>query len=148
MKKPLFTAIHFLSLILCGLNTHQVFAQRDPAVMPMTEVSLEENRPKSLKHGFDFSENSHEILESNRLPASANIVSKTQASNSPYSYAGPMIFLLALPLALWIVVSKKMKDQKSKKIDYYPRTLQLKPYNPNHQSSDIDEDEQDYPKAS
>ncbi|MBP9680293.1 MAG: hypothetical protein KBD76_02720 [Bacteriovorax sp.] len=148
MKKPLLTAIHFFSLIISGLSIHQAFAQRDPAVGPMTEISLEENRPKSLEHGFDFGENSQKILEPARLPANANIVAKTQTKGTPYSYAGPMIFLLALPLALWIVVSKKMKAQNSEKIDYYPRTLQFKPHKTNPRSPDIDEEDQDYPKAS
>ena len=59
-----------------------------------------------------------------------------------------MIFLLALPLALWIVVSRKMKNQKPEKIEYYSRTLQLKPFKNNGQVQDIDEEDQDYPKAS
>ena len=148
MKKPLFSALYFIALASAGLTIHQAFAERSPAVEPLTEVSLEDNIPKKDNAGFDF--HNHEVAvhktEAKRVPA--NIVTKTPGPATPYSYIGPMIFLLALPIALWIVVAKKMKTAETpSKVDYYSKTHQFKPYQAetNH---DVEEEEQDYPKAS
>ncbi len=149
MKKPLFSAIYFFSLATAGLTIHQAFAERSPAIEPMTEVSIEENRSTKTPTGFDFAAksqvaNTEEVTK--RVPA--NIATKTQDRPSPYSYIGPMIFLLALPVALWIVVAKKMKnpDNHSEKVGYYPKTFQFK--SPKSNFHDEDDDDQSYPKAS
>lgn len=148
MKKPLFSALYFLTLATAGLTIHQAFAQRSPSVEPLTEVSLEDSIPKKDNSGFDF--HKHEVAahkaETKRVPA--NIVTKTTTTPTPYSFIGPMIFLLALPAALWIVVSKKMKNgETSAKVDYFPKTHQFKPYKPDVASRDVEDDE-DFPKAS
>lgn len=151
MKKPLFSALYILSLMTAGLTIHQAFAERSPAVEPMTEVSIEENRPTATQGGFDFTHASHapkSSTETKRVPA--NITAKSPEHTTPYSYIGPMIFLLALPVALWIMVSKKMKHvETSEKVNsYYPKTFQFKPYKTSYQKQDIDDEDQDYPKAS
>ena len=152
MKKPLFSTIYVLTLMTAGLTIHQAFAERSPSVEPMTEVSIEENRPTSVQNGFDFADKNHATTpavaaetkaEAKRVPA--NIATKSSEPSTPYSYIGPMIFLFALPVALWIVVSKKMKRTESaEKVDYYPKTFQFKPY----QKQELDDEDQDFPKAS
>jgi hypothetical protein len=60
-----------------------------------------------------------------------------------------MIFLFALPIALWIVVSRKMKGNETpEKLDYYSKTVQFKPFKTEYQKQDIDDEDQDLPKAS
>ena len=125
-------------------------------LMQISYVSIEENKPTAkegtAEKGFDFasrspavSEVTHEEMK--RVPA--NIASKSSEHSTPYSYIGPMIFLLALPLALWIVVSKKMKgNEGNEKVDYYSKTVQFKPYKTEYQETDIDDEDQNYPKAS
>ncbi|MDO9183734.1 MAG: hypothetical protein Q7U04_15070 [Bacteriovorax sp.] len=146
MNKPLFSAIYILSLLTAGLTIHQAFAQRSPAIEPITEVSIEENRPVvkngQPERGFDFSDTKGE-----RIPA--NIVSKAKEPSTPYSYIGPLIFLVALPFALWIVISKKMKNSEtSEKHAYYPKTFQFKPYKTEYQEQDVDDEDHNIPKAS
>lgn len=154
MKKPLYSTVYVLCLLSAGLTIHQAFAQRSPAIEPMTEVSIEENQPAQNAgkpaNGFDF--DNHKVVtteahDTTRVPA--NIATKSSESSTPYSFIGPMIFLLALPIALWIVISKKMKvADVDKKIDYYPKTFQFKPYKSEYQEQDVDDDDQEFPKAS
>lgn len=146
MRKSFFSTIYIFTLLTAGLTIHQAFAQRTPAVEPITEVSIEENRPSGdqakPESGFDFA---HYKTPAARVPA--NITSKP--TSAPYSYIGPMIFLLALPFALWIIISKKMSKEivVDKKVDYYSKTFQFRPYKTDYQEQDMDDD-QDYPKAS
>lgn len=151
MRKSFFSIIYVFTLLTAGLSIHQAFAQRSPSVEPIQEISIEENRVTQTagqpETGFDFAEKQvvkPTAVMTKRVPA--NIATKTP--NAPYSLIGPLIFLFALPVALWIVISKKMKIVDSdKKIDYYPKTFQFKPYKTNYQQQDTDDD-QDYPKAS
>lgn len=148
MKKPLFSAIYFFTLATAGLTIHQAFADRGPAVEPLTEVSLEDSIPKKDNTGFDFHTHESVSAKSDTKRVPANIVSKTSSPSTPYSYIGPMIFLLALPAALWIIVAKKMKNAEAhSKVDYYPKTHQFKPYKAEINDRDVEDDE-DYPKAS
>ena len=155
MKKSFYSALYLISLLSAGLTIHQAFADRGPSVEPITEVSIEDNSPNaktgSTERGFDFASNNpiatKSEFEMKRAPA--NIISKPATNNSPYSFVGPMIFLLALPFALWIVISKKMKQSNSSQnVDYYAKTFQFKPSQSSQYKMDHDEDEQDYPKAS
>lgn len=151
MKKPLFSAVYFFTLATAGLTIHQAFAERSPSVEPLTEVSLEDSIPKKDNSGFNFHKQEARAavpkFEPKRVPA--NIATKQTPPSTPYSYVGPLIFLLALPAALWIVVSKKMKStESSAKVDYFPKTHQFKPFKANINSRDVEEDDQDYPKAS
>jgi len=142
MQKSLLSLIYVLSLLTAGLTIRQAFAERSPSVEPITEVSIEENRPEpkagQMESGFDFAPTTA------RVPA--NIATKT--SSTPYSLLGPMIFLFALPIALWIVIAKKIssKSESDKKVSYYSKTFQFKARE-KEVYQDID-DEQDYPKAS
>ena len=145
MQKPLISSLYFLSLLASGFTIRQAFAERSPAVESITEISIEENQtarsPGQVQTGFDFS-NSKKAQQK----TSAYIATKTQ--NPTYSFLGPLIFLIALPLALWIIIFKKMKNSSAdKKIDYYPKTFQFKSPKTNYQENDEDDD-QDYPKAS
>lgn len=151
MKKPLFSAVYFFTLATAGLTIHQAFAERSPSVEPLTEVSLEDSIPKKDHSGFNFHKQEARVaapkVETKRVPA--NIATKASSPSTPYSYIGPLIFLLALPAALWIVVSKKMKsNETSAKVDYFPKTHQFKPYKVDLNSRDVEEDDQDFPKAS
>lgn len=145
MKKPLFSALYILSLLTAGLTIHQAFAQRSPSVEPITEVSIEENRPVvkegQAEHGFDFTD------KTTRVPA--NIATKSSKSNSPYSYIGPMLFLLALPIALWIAISRKVKNTEApEKLAFYPKTFQFKSFKNDYHEQDVDEEDHNLPKAS
>ena len=155
MKKSIHSALYLFTLLSAGLTIHQAFADRGPSVEPITEVSIEDNSPNaktgSTDRGFDFASNNpiatKSEFEMKRAPA--NIVSKQSSNNSPYTFIGPMIFLLALPFALWIVISKKIKQNSaSQKVDYYGKTFQFKPTQAANYKIDHDEDEHDYPKAS
>jgi len=150
MKKPLFSVLYILVLLTAGLTIHQAFAERSPAVDPMTEVSIEENRPSNNQAGFDFADQNRVVkpLETKRVPA--NIVTKIPSTtSSPYSLIGPIIFLLALPFALWIIVAKKMESTKtSEMLDYYPQNFQFKSVKTVHKTNEIEDDDQDFPKAS
>ena len=153
MKKPLFTAIYILSIMTAGLTIHQAIAQqRQPAVEQLTEVSIEEDRPVKnvggVQHGFNFANNSSDETSANRPPA--NMATKTASKNRPYSFLGPFIFLMALPIGLWIIISKKIKTIPGfEKNDSYPNTLLFKSQitkSKSHDSADADADE-DYPDS-
>ena len=45
--------------------------------------------------------------------------------------------------------NKKMKgNEGNEKVDYYSKTVQFKPYKTEYQETDIDDEDQNYPKAS
>jgi hypothetical protein len=145
MQKLLFSTLYILSLMTAGLTIQKAFAGRSPSVEPITEVSIEENSSPQLvpkaESGYNFADSK---AKAQRVPA--NIA--TKKAGSPSSYIGPIIFLIALPVALWIVISKKMKTAHTdKKVDYYPNTFQFKPFKTEYQEQDVDDD-QDFPKAS
>lgn len=117
--------------------------QRGPSVEPIVEVDIED--AKKVESGFDFAKQEPKVT-AKRIPA--NIVAKAQAT-TPGSYLGPFIFLIALPFAVWIMVSKKFSAKKSDKVvDYYPKTHQFKPYQTDYQHTTEDDDDIDFPKAS
>jgi hypothetical protein len=153
MNKPLFSALYVLSLLSAGLTINQAFGQRAPAVEAITEVSITENRaafkPGQKDLGFDFANTADTVAIApvqKRVPA--NIATKSSSTSSPYSYIGPLIFLCALPFALWIVIYKKIKHSNStEKFAYYPKTLQFKSQK-NDSLEDIDDDDHNFPKAS
>ena len=130
MKAPLFSAIYILSLLTAGLTIHQAIAQqRQPAVEPITEVSIEDDRPVEkvggASHGFNFADNNESTTSTNRAPA--NIMAKTANKNTPYSFLGPLLFLMTLPIGLWIIISKKIKNTSVlEKNNSYPNTLLFK----------------------
>ncbi len=150
MKRPLFSALYLLTLMSAGLTIHQAFAQRSPSVEPMTEVSIEDEKPMVDHKGFDFTaQHTPKVApETKRVPA--NIATKSSTPSTPYSYIGPLIFLFALPVALWIVVSKKMKSADApEKVGYYPKTFQFNPYKGDTPKAEMmDDEDEDLPRAS
>lgn len=123
--------------------TPSVAIERSPSVEPVSEIDIEDVKLPPNHPGYNFAET--EKAKSARVPA--NILSK--ASEESQSYAGPIIFLIALPIGLWIVVSRKFSSNhtEEKRVDYYPKTQQFKPYTTDYQKSEEDDDI-DFPKAS
>lgn len=121
--------------------------QRSPSVENVSEVDIESAKANPAVHtGYDFAKADTPARPKSRVPA--NIISKS--SESP-SYWGPMIFLIALPIGLWIIVSKKFstKTSEEKGVDYFPKTQQFNPYKTDYQkSAETEDDDIDYPKAS
>ncbi len=119
--------------------------RRGPSVEPVVEVDIED--VKKPETGYNFAKAEPKtVVKPKRVPA--NIVSRTQES-SPSNYVGPIIFLITLPIALWIMVSKKFsKKTEEKSVGYYPKTEQFKPYKTDYQASVDDDDDVDFPKAS
>lgn len=121
--------------------------QRSPSVESISEVDIESAKANPAVHsGYDFAKADTPSKPKSRVPA--NIVSKS--TESP-SYLGPLIFLIALPIGLWIIVSRKFsaKASEEKGVDYFPKTQQFKPYKTDYQkSAESEDDDIDYPKAS
>lgn len=116
---------------------------RGPSVEPVVEVDIED--AKKVDSGYDFAKTEAPVA-AKRVPA--NIVAKAEPVSAS-NYIGPMIFLIALPIALWIMVSKKFSKRDDEKVvGYYPKTEQFKPYKTDYQQSAEDDDDVDFPKAS
>lgn len=140
-----------LSSVVHGSNSTN---HRAPSVDPVVEIDIEDAKAPSTSPGYNFAE--VEKVEPAHVPTSfspkarvpANIVSKSTEPSSG-SMIGPLIFLIALPIGLWIIVSKKFgKNADEKKVDYYPKTQQFKPFKTDYQKSAEDDDDIDFPKAS
>jgi hypothetical protein len=132
------------------VSIHEALASRGPAVEPLAEVDIESKNLKERPSGYNF-ENDQSKITSDRKPA--GITSKNPETTSPYSMVGPFIFLLALPFAIWMMISKKLENDNLKsedKNDYFPKTYQFKPYKTDYQKVDDDDnnDDIDMPKAS
>jgi hypothetical protein len=141
MRKSLYTFLYVLTLALTGLSIHQAFAQqRAPSVEPIAEIEI--GAAPSSGYNFESKENSQQ-----RVPAGI----RAKESSKENSYFGPILFfILALPFAIWIFVSKKLKSfSEDKKTDYYNSTHQFQPYKTDYQKNDnnIDDDDIDYPKS-
>lgn len=138
MRKTLYTFLYIVSLAVAGLSIHQAFAQqRSPSVEPLAEIEMGASPSK----GYDFS-------TQKRIPATAVIRQKDNATN--YSALGPILFfIVALPFALWMVISKKFKNTEDHKADYYSNVSQFTPYKTEYQKQDedVDDDDIDYPKS-
>lgn len=117
--------------------------ERSPSIEAPIEVDIQDAKKPGVEVGYNFA-----TTEGAKSRVPANITTNTQATN-PISYIGPIIFLIALPFGIWIMVSKKIKEAgEDKKVDYYPKTQQFKPYKTDYQNSAEDDDDIDYPKAS
>ncbi len=118
---------------------------RGPSVDPLVEIDIEDaKKADGVEASYNFAE--AEPAAKTRVPA--NIVTNDQAT-SPASYIGPIIFLIALPIGLWMMVSKRFnKGEEDKKVGYYPKTTQFKPFKTEYQKTAEDDDDIDYPKAS
>ncbi len=150
--KKLFISFTFFFTFLLGINS-AAFGEiangpsRGPSVLPLVEIDIEEqNKTKSA--GYDFNQKVSEGPLQDKARVPANIVTKP-SSSSPYSFLGPLIFLIALPIGLWIMVSKRFKsDPEHKKAGYYTKTHQFGQFQSELAKSDDDHDDIDYPKAS
>ncbi len=145
--KKLNSALFLLGVLLFSTITRgQISPGRSPSVEPV-EVDIEEVKNTNTKDsGYNFDKPQTNITETKkRVPA--NIMTNTEA---PSNYMGPIIFLITLPFALWLMVSKKFTPPSSidKTVDYYPKTHQFQPYKTDYQESADDEDDIDLPKAS
>ena len=122
---------------------------REPSVDPIVEVDIEDAKVKEGQPGYDFAATERmPATTSHKSRVPANIVSKTQET-TPVSMVGPLIFLIALPIGLWIMVSKKFsKKSEEKSVGYFPKTHQFTPFKTDYQKSSDDEDDMDFPKAS
>lgn len=140
MRRILYTFLYIVSLAIAGLSIHQAFAQqRGPSVEPLAEIEIgSATTPK----GFDFS-------GQKRVPAAAVIRQKTDSEK--YSSVGPILFfIIALPFALWTIISKKFKNEPEEhKAEYYSNVSQFQPYKTEYQKhdEDVDDDDIDYPKS-
>ena len=144
MRKAIINCTYFLSLALSVATVHEAFASRSPSVEPMAEIDIENQNKQKLPPGYNF-----DAAQSNRTPA--GIVAKDpQKTSSPYSMIGPFIFLLALPFAIWMIISKKLSNENinEEKTEYYSKNFQFKPYKTDYQKSEDQDDDTDYPKAS
>ena len=123
---------------------------REPAVNPIVEVDIEDvkNSEVNKDTGFDFSPN-HRIPASIKSRLPANIVAKAE-TGSITSLIGPLVFLIALPIGLWIMVSKKFSKPSGEEtsVGYFPKTHQFNPYKTDYQNTSEDDDDADFPKAS
>jgi len=119
---------------------------RGPSVEPLVEVDIESSQKFEKPTGYDFKQpvSRKPSMAKTRVPA--NITTRS-STNSFYSYLGPFIFLITLPIALWIMVSKRFRTKEDKNIGYYGKTHQFKPRQAEYESND-EEDDTDYPKAS
>ncbi len=141
MKKSIYAltaTIAFITLFNIG-NLHANVG-RTPSVEPIVEVDIEDAKNEK---GYNF----NAAQAKSRVPA--NIVTKSESSPIS-SYLGPLIFLLTLPIAIWMVISKKIKSNPpiEKTVDYFPKTQQFNPYKTDYQQSAEDDDDIDFPKAS
>jgi hypothetical protein len=131
-----------------------VYAQnRSPSVSPIVEVDIEDvKKGQSAEHGYDFSKSDiSQTYEQPKKRAPANIVTNHK-STPPFNYLGPILFLLTLPFAVWIIVAKKFNTSSTqtpeKTVEYFPKTYQFNPYKTDYQKSADEDDDINYPKAS
>lgn len=149
MKKTIFAIIATIAFITF-IKDEKIHAQtgRAPSVEPVVEVDIEDAK----KHGSDEAGFNFNHAVATRAPAvvkrkPANI---TPSKNQTSSYFGPMLFLLTLPFAIWMVISRKLKSQPApeKSVGYYPKTQQFKPFRSDSPHTPDDEDDIDFPRAS
>lgn len=153
MKKINIIAI--LSFIVISIGSIAIAnANRGPAINEFQEIDMEHEWKDASKTGFNFNQKNQAVPTAStnkkmksRYPANA----KYDPSQSSGYYIGPLVFLLALPLTFWILISKKLKsdvaDQQHGK--FFSKTIQFKPYQTDYQKNDdAENDDTHYPKAS
>ena len=136
------TFITFTSIVFSQSTT----ISRGPSVDPLVEIDIEDvKRADGLDASYNFT-NTEKTETKSRVPA--NIVTNEQATG-PASFIGPIIFLIALPIGLWMMISRRFnKAEEEKKVDYYSKTTQFKPFKTEYQKTAEDDEDIDYPKAS
>ncbi len=126
---------------------------RSPSVDPIVEVDIEDVKKNGAKEvGFDFNDPAKTTYDEqikSRTPA--NIVSN-QKSTPPSNYLGPILFLITLPFAVWLIMAKKFSSEEvvapEKNVEYFPKTYQFTPYKTEYQKPEEEDDDYNYPKAS
>lgn len=131
-----FWVFHLAIITFCFKLT-LTYADRKPAVDSRVEISLEENNPELTK-GFDF-----------KSKTTSPFKKITSNPKHKPSATGIIIFLIAMPAAFWIAISKNLNKSKKIteiKIDYFPQTYQLK----KKEGAVVheNEDDEEFPKAS
>lgn len=150
----LFTFSLFLSASL-----FEVHASRGADLNQFQEIDMEGDL-KDVSKGYNFSNDTvapkkeaavtdRQVIPppkaKGRYPANTNF----DPSQTPAYYVGPLIFLLAIPLAFWILVSKKLtKDENVDQGKFYSKTIQFKPYQTDYQKNDDNDEDDQFPKAS
>ena len=145
------------SLLLSAMFSN-VHASRGADLNQFQEIDME-GELKEISKGYNFSNEPVPAKKSavvtdkqvipppkvkGRYPANANF----DPSQTPAYYVGPLIFLLAIPLAFWILVSKKLtKDEKVDQGKFYSKTIQFKPYQTDYQKNDDNDEDDQFPKA-
>lgn len=150
MKKAVVNFIYLSSIVLSFISMHEALADRGPSVEPFTEVDIENTKGAPKNSGFNFDEAKKREVASERKPAGITYKDPKNVS-TPYSIIGPIIFLLTLPIAIWLMISRKLNkadQQPVDKTEYYAKNHQFKPYQTDYQKSDDDHDDFDVPKAS
>jgi len=136
----------FIAAVLFSLTlklSAEAETQRGPAVLPTTEIEIENKAlSESGFKGYNF--------ETNRKPSSLPGFEKNlDSANYLYGFG---LFLLSLPLAVWFLFYKKSHDQAKKERDlFFHKTHQFSPFKTEYQKSvdgEEDEDESNFPKAS
>lgn len=151
MKKiNIFLLFTLFTITLGTIGT--AYANRGPAINEFQEIDMEQEWKDSNKTGFDFDQKKP-VSESATAPKTAKsrypANSKYDPSQSSGYYIGPLIFLLALPLTFWILISKKIKSDENEQHQgkFFNKTIQFKPYQTDYQKTD-DNDDEHFPKAS
>ena len=151
MDKKFCASIFIISFI--ALSTIVYAQNRKPPVPSVVEIDMEDiknGHPGNA--GYDFSRShTSEGGEKQQKRTPANIVSNHKSS-PPLSYLGPILFLLTLPFAVWIIMAKKFNtssvQKNEKNVEYYPKTYQFTPYKTDYQKSADEDEDINHPKAS
>lgn len=143
--KKIYTATFFILVLQSWVFASTPSPSRGPSVEPMMEVDIEKENVDTIS-GYNFAAPVKRAPSTERKRIPANITTKSNATTA-FSFLGPFIFLVTLPIALWIMVSKRFKSPDSDKaVDYYSKTHQ---FTPKHIAIESDDDDDiDYPKAS
>ena len=149
MDKKFCASFFVISFLTLTTFVHgQNVVTRSPSIEQNVEIDIENTSPNQKdSKGFDFANNEQSIVakQTKRIPA--NIVANKN-SVPPINYLGPIIFLITLPFAVWIMMAKKFNNKNTEKnVEYFPKTQQFKPYKTDYQSSSEDDDDIHYPKA-
>lgn len=104
MKSTRFLALMALTMGITFNINHA--SARSPSVNPLVEIDIEtDQRPKEATEGFDFSNTQK---NTKRVPANITV---NHQNTEPTSYIGPILFLLAMPLGIWLMVSKRFSKK-------------------------------------
>lgn len=112
-------------MVLLPLLSGIALAQRGPAVSPVTEIATDQNPPipANQAKGFDFSNE-----QTNQA--------QTQETGSEGSIIPMMLFMMALPVMIWIGIMQGLKVSRRRKEELPDNVAQF----PTQKKTDDDED--------